>query len=160
VLALDPDTAGVRATLRGVEVAREALEQEWEPVFDPRGLVGYEARLGAEIRVLRLPGDQDPDDLIREEPQRWATLVEGAVPVVDFYLQILMEGLDLDDTKSKAHVVDTLLPILRAVANPVEREDYVQKIARALLVDARAVQSRLHSAGRQTARGRRGAAVN
>lgn len=152
VLALDPDAAGVQATLRGVEIAREALEQEWEPVFDPRGLVGYEARLGAEIRVLRLPRRQDPDDLIREDAQRWATLVEGAVPVVDFYLQILLEELDLDDTKAKARVVDTLLPVLRAVANPVEREDYVQKIARALRVDARTVQSRLRSVEHRTAR--------
>ncbi len=158
VLALDPDAAGVQATLRGVEVAREVLEQRWEPIFDPRGLVGYEARLGAEIRVLRLPRGQDPDDLIREEPQRWATLVEGAVPVVDFYLQILLEGLDLDDTKAKARVVDTLLPVLRAVANPVEREDYAQKIARALRVDARAVQSRLHGAEHRTTRRQRGAA--
>jgi len=157
VLALDPDAAGVQATLRGVEVAREALEQAWEPVFDPRGLVGYEARLGAEIRILRLPGDQDPDDLIREEPQRWATLVEEAVSVVDFYLQILLEELDLDDTKAKARVVDTLLPVLRAVANPVEREDYVQKMARALRVDALAVLARLRSAEHQTARVRRGA---
>ncbi len=157
VLALDPDAAGVQATLRGVEVAREALEQAWEPVFDPRGLVGYEARLGAEIRILRLPGDQDPDDLIREEPQRWATLVEEAVSVVDFYLQILLEELDLDDTKAKARVVDTLLPVLRAVANPVEREDYVQKMARALRVDALVVLARLRSAEHQTARVRRGA---
>ena len=154
VFALDPDVAGVRATLRGVEMARE-LDQEWEPVFDPRGLVGYEARMGAEIRVLRLPPGQDPDDLIREDPQRWAALVEGALPVVDFYLHILLEGLDLDDTKAKARVVDTLLPVLRAVANPVEREDYVQKIARTLRVDARAVQSRLRSAGRRSAQPRR-----
>jgi len=159
VLALDPDAAGVQATLRGVEVAREVLEQKWEPIFDPRGLVGHEARLGAEIRVLRLPHGQDPDDLIREEPQRWATLVEEAVPVVDFYLQILLEGLDPDDTKTKAHVVDTLLPVLRAVANPVEREDYVQKIARALRVDARAVQSRLRSTQHRTARLQRGVAL-
>ena len=148
VLALDPDAAGVQATLRGVEVAREALEQEWEPVFDPRGLVGYESRLGAEIRVLRLPPGQDPDDLIRQDPQRWTKLIEEAAPVVDFYLQILMQGLDLDDTKAKAGVVDTLMPILRAVANPVEREDYVQKIARTLRVDARAVLSRLRGAPR------------
>ena len=47
VLALDPDAAGINATLRGVEVAQETLEHEWEPVFDPRGLVGHEARLGA-----------------------------------------------------------------------------------------------------------------
>jgi len=158
VLALDPDAAGVQATLRGVEVAREVLEQEWEPVFDPRGLVGYEGRLGAEIRVLRLPPGQDPDDLIRQEPQRWARLVEEAVPVVDFYLQILMEGLNLDDTKAKASVVDTLLPVLRAVANPVEREDYVQKIARTLRVDARAVLSRLRGAPHKRARPQRNAA--
>jgi len=158
VLALDPDAAGVQATLRGVGVAREALEQEWEPVFDPRGLVGYEARLGAEMRVLRLPRGQDPDDLIRRDTQRWAALVEGAMPVVDFYLQILLEGLDLDDTKAKARVVETLLPVLRAVANPVEREDYVQKMARALRVDARAVQARLQSAERRRAPPRPGAA--
>ena len=158
VLALDPDSAGVQATLRGVEVAREALEQEWEPVFDPRGLVGYEGRLGAEIRVLRLPRGQDPDDLIREEPQRWAALIEEAVPVVDFYLQILLEGLDLDDTKAKARVVDTLLPVLRAIANPVEREDHVQKIARALRVEARAVRSRLRGTERRAARRQRGPA--
>jgi DNA primase len=155
VLALDADAAGVQATLRGVEVAREALEQEWEPIFDPRGLVGHEARLGAEIRILRLPRDLDPDDLIRQEPQRWAQLVEGAVPVVDFYLQLLLEGLDLDDSKAKARVVDTLLPVLRAVANPVEREDYVQKIARALRVDARSVLARLRTAERRTVRPQR-----
>jgi len=154
-LALDPDAAGVRATLRGVEVAREVLEQEWEPVFDPRGLVGYEGRLGAEIRILRLPRGQDPDDLIRENPQRWADLVEGALSVVDFYLQILLEDLDLQDTKAKASVVDTLVPVLRAVANPVEREDYAQKIARALRVDARAVSARLRSVERRSARVRR-----
>jgi DNA primase len=156
VLALDPDTAGVQATLRGVEVAKEVLEQEWEPVFDPRGLVGHEGRLGAEIRVLRLPQDKDPDDLIREEPQQWITLVEGAVPVVDFYLHVLMEGLDLNDTKAKAQVADTLLPVLQAVTNPIEREDYAQKIARALQLDARAVLSRLRGAARQRSRPRRG----
>jgi DNA primase len=158
VLALDPDAAGIQATLRGVEVAREALEQEWEPIFDPRGLVGHEARLGAEIRILQLPRGQDPDDLIREDAQRWTALVEEAMPVVDFYLRILLEGLDLDDTKAKAGVVDTLLPVLRAVANPVEREDYAQKIARALRVDARAVQSRLRTTEHRTARRQRSTA--
>ncbi len=152
VLALDPDTAGIQATLRGFEVARETLEQTWEPVFDPRGLVGHESRLGAEIRILRLPPGQDPDDLIRKDAQRWPKLVDEALPVVDFYLQILTQDLDLNDTKAKAQVVDALLPVLRAVANPVERNDFAQKIARALRVDARAVQSRLLSAEYQDAR--------
>ncbi len=148
-LALDPDAAGVQATLRGVEVARDTLEKEWEPVFNPRGLVGYEGRLDAEIRILRLPGGQDPDDLIRQDAELWADLLEETVPVVDFYLDILMEDTDLEDTKAKAHIVDKLLPVLKAVANPVERQDYVQKIARTLRLDERAVLARLRSAGRQ-----------
>jgi DNA primase len=148
VLALDPDAAGVQATLHGVEVARDTLEKEWEPVFDPRGLLGYEGRLGAEMRVLQLPSGQDPDDVIREDAEQWSRLVEEAVPVVDFYLQLLLKDFDPDDTKAKARVVDELLPVLRAVTNPVEREDYVQKIARSLRVDERAVLSRLRSTER------------
>jgi hypothetical protein len=40
------------------------------------------------------------------------------------------------------------MPVLRAVSNPVEREDYVQKIARSLRVDERAVLARLRSSER------------
>ncbi|MGD2145862.1 MAG: DNA primase [Anaerolineae bacterium] len=149
VLALDPDAAGVQATLRGVEVARGALEKEWQPVFDPRGLVGYEARLGAEMRILQLPYGMDPDDVIRDDPDTWAQLVEAALPVVDFYLRLLIEDIDMEDTKAKAQVVDRLTPVIRAVANPVEREDYVQKIARALRIDERAVLARLHASERR-----------
>ncbi len=143
VLALDPDAAGVQATLRGVEVARDTLKKEWQPIFNPRGLVGYEGRLGAELRVLQLPSGQDPDDVIHDDPDRWAELLDAAVPVVDFYLQLLIEDADLEDTKTKARIVDQLLPVLEAVANPVEREDYAQKIARSLRVDERAVLSRV-----------------
>ena len=147
VLALDPDAAGVQATLRGMEVAQETLAKEWQPVFNPRGLVGFEGRLGAEMRVLQLPADQDPDDLIREDADRWNRLVDESVPVVDFYFQLLTRDMDLDDTKAKANVVDKLVPVLEAVANPVEREDYVQKIARSLRVDERAVLARVQARG-------------
>ena len=149
ILALDPDEAGVQATLRGVEVARETLDKEWQPVFNPRGLVGFEGRLGADIRILKLPPGQDPDDVIRDDPAQWAKLVEEAAPVVDFYLQLLMEDVDLEDTKAKARIVDKILPVLEGVANPVEREDYVQKIARSLRIDERAVVARAATHERQ-----------
>jgi DNA primase len=125
------------------------LEKEWQPVFDPRGLVGYEARLGAEIRILQLPDGMDPDDVIRDEPDKWAQLVEGSLPVVDFYLRLLIQDIDMEDTKAKAQVVDKLMPVVRAVANPVEREDYLQKIARSLRLDERAVLARLQDSERR-----------
>ena len=150
VLALDPDAAGIQATLRGVEVAREALAQEWKPVFDPRGLVGYEARLGAEIRVLQLPRGQDPDDLIRQNPQRWISLVEEAKPVVEFYMQQLMGSSDIDDPKIKKSIADAMLPILRSVSDPVERNAYGQKLVRALKIPAPQFLHELERKTRQT----------
>jgi len=38
VLALDPDTAGQKAVLRGLEAARQAMDREGELGFDARGL--------------------------------------------------------------------------------------------------------------------------
>jgi len=151
ILALDPDAAGVQATLRGLEVAREAMDRELTPVFNPRGLVGFERRLGAEIRVLTLPAGHDPDDLIRQDPARWPALVRESLPVVEFVLGQLLRQTDLEDAKGRARVVEAMLPLLRDVGDPVERETYAQKVARALRIDARTVLSRLYEAERQAA---------
>jgi len=137
ILALDPDAAGSRATLRGLDVAREALSDTWEPVFDPRGLLRYESRLGADLRVLTLPRGQDPDDLIRDDPGRWAALVEEAVPLVDYYFATVLEGRDLEDPAEKSQVAQALLPIIHEIADPVQRDHYLQKLARLLRVDER-----------------------
>ena len=48
VLALDADAAGEKATLRGLEVARQAMDHSEELVFDARGLLRHEARLQAD----------------------------------------------------------------------------------------------------------------
>jgi DNA primase len=154
VLALDPDAAGMQATLRGLQVARETLAREGQPVFDPRGLVGFEGRLGAEIRILSLPSGCDPDDLIGSDPDQWVMLVEGALPVVEALLQRLLAEADLDDAKERARIVEEMLPVLRDVADPVEREVYAQKIARTLQVQERTVLSRLHRAERRAAQAR------
>jgi DNA primase len=139
VLALDSDTAGQAATMRGLDVARQALEPEWEPVFDARGLIRLEGRLSIDIRVLALPTGKDPDDLIREDPAGWASLVDGAVPLVEHYMDAVLEGQDLDDPKVKSEVAQNLAPIIRQVSSPVERAHYAQKLARILRVDERAL---------------------
>ena len=47
VLALDPDAAGAKATLRSLQLARETLDRDMEVTFDARGLVQLEGRLKA-----------------------------------------------------------------------------------------------------------------
>jgi DNA primase len=139
ILALDADAAGDAATLRGLSVAHEALDREAEIMFDPRGLVRTEGRLGADIRVMTLPAGLDPDDVIARDPDEWRRLVDAAEPVVAYVIRVLTAGRNLDDPKVKTEVAATVLPLIEDVAQPIERDTYRQKLARVLRVSERSL---------------------
>jgi DNA primase len=155
ILALDPDTAGQAATMRGLDVARETLEADWQPEFNARGLIHLEGRLSADIRVLTLPSGQDPDDVLRQDPALWAALVDKAMPLVEHYMQTLLDGQDLADPKAKAEIAQDLAPVIRQVSSPVERAHYAQRLARILQVDERSVLDLIGTAPRRQSRQQR-----
>lgn len=140
VLALDPDAAGDKATLRGLQVARATMDREGEVSFDARGLLRQEARLQADIRVVTLPGGLDPDDVVNRNPADWTRLIEAAKPIVVHVMETLAAGRDLDDAKIKAEIAAQVLPLIEDVPNAIEREDYRQRLARLLRVDERALE--------------------
>lgn len=152
VLALDADAAGVQATMRGLNVAREALDREADPVFNARGLVRHEGRLDADLRIVTLPGDKDPDEVVAEDPDAWTEILSGAQTIVEYVLDVLAAEHDLDDPKAKAEVARQVIPLIDDVANPIERESYRQKLARRLKVDERALSDWRPQVVRQTRR--------
>ncbi|MFN2132366.1 MAG: DNA primase [Anaerolineae bacterium] len=135
ILALDPDLAGDQGTLRGLTVARQTLDRETVPVPTAKGWIRYESRLDADIRIATLPQGQDPDDLIREAPDRWRELIDGAEPIVDYYFQVVTSDLDLDAAKGKSEAVRRLAVVISEIRDEVERTHYVQKLARMIRVD-------------------------
>lgn len=139
VLALDPDAAGQKGTLRGLETARKTLDRSAEidasHLFDPRGLVRSEGRLEADLRVCTLPDELDPDEIVLRDPQEWENLIAGAEPVVIHVMNTLAEGRDLDDPKVKSEIADQVVPLIRDVPNALERDTYRQRLARLLRVD-------------------------
>jgi len=139
VLALDPDAAGVKATLRGLEVAREALDHSSDLVFDARGLLHNEARLQADLRVSGMPDDLDPDEIVLRSPDEWKNLIAGAKPIIFHVLDTLTSAADLNDPKTKSEIAGRILPLINDVPNPVERDAYRQQVARVLQVDAQAL---------------------
>jgi DNA primase len=139
VLALDPDAAGDKATLRGLQIARQALDHEQDPVFDARGLLGYEARLQADIRVTTLPEGMDPDDVVNRDPEEWKRLVENARPVVIHVMETLAAGRDMDDPKTKTEIASQVIPLIEDIPSPIERDTYRQRLARLLRVNERAL---------------------
>ncbi len=140
VLALDPDAAGDKATLRGLQVARQTLDHTSEAYFDARGLLAHETRLQADIRITTLPPGNDPDEIVLRDPDEWQRIVAEAKPVVVHVMETLVSGRDVEDAKVKSEVAAQVLPLIKEVPNAIEREAYRQRLARLLRVDERALQ--------------------
>jgi DNA primase len=138
VLALDPDTAGQKAILRGLEAARQAMDREGELGFDARGLLRNEARLQADLRVASLPDNLDPDEIVRRDREEWQHLIQAAQPIIEHVMHALAQGRNLNDRKVASEISAQVLPLIQDLPRPEEREFYKQKLARFLKIDERA----------------------
>jgi len=107
-LALDADTAGEEAMLRGVS---------------------YENTLGTEVRIILIPTGKDPDEVIKENAELWQQLVAGALPVIDYTFDMVTSKLDLTKAGDKSLAVDKLLPIIAELRDDTRRDHYLNKLA-------------------------------
>ena len=156
VLALDSDVAGDQATLRGLDVARQVMDREVVPVPTPQGLIRFEDRLAADIRIVSLPPGRDPDEVILESPSRWAQLIAQAKPVMDYYFDAFTADLDLATAKGKADAVRSLGPLIAGIGDRVQRTHYLQQLGRMVQVDERSLWQQIRqTAGRQEPAGPR-----
>jgi len=147
VLALDADVAGDQATLRGLDVAQEVMDHRTVPVPSARGRIRYEEQLDAEILILTLPDELDPDEVIRADPLEWKRLVEEALPLMEYYFKALLAGLDLSVATEKSEAANRLLPIIAEISSPVEQAHYLQRLARLLRVDERTLLWQMRKTG-------------
>jgi len=137
VLALDADAAGEKATLRGLDIARQALDHSDELVFDAHGLLRHEARLQADVRVTTLPPGKDPDEVVLADAEEWQRILDRAKPIVVHVMDTLAATSNISDAKVKAEVAAQVLPLIEDVPSAIERDTYRQQLARLLKVDER-----------------------
>lgn len=109
VLALDPDEAGEEAMTRCID---------------------YESILGAEIRMIVLPGGKDPDEVIRENTGTWRELVEKSAPVIEFTMDKAVARLDMTTARDKSLAANYLLPLIARVHDDIRRDHYLTKLSR------------------------------
>lgn len=135
VLALDSDSAGLKATMRGLEVARNTLDHSEEIRFDVFGLISKEARLKADIRVASLPPGQDPDDVVNESKEQWEKIIQDAKPIVEHVMQTLIKNLDISNPKNKSKIAEQVVPLIKDIPDAIERDHYTQRLASLLSID-------------------------
>jgi DNA primase len=139
VLALDPDVAGQKAIMRGLDAARSAMDKKGELGFDARGLLRNEARLQADLRVASIPDGLDPDEIVERDREEWAGIIGKAKPIVTHVMDTLAADQDLKDPKVKNQIAAQVIPLIEDLPNPLERDTYRQALARMLRVDERAL---------------------
>ena len=148
VLALDADSAGQQATIRGLNQARQALDRVRKPAFRPGGALRMEERLSAKLFILSMPEGQDPDDVIRQDPATWQAMVGGAQPLVDFYFDVVAHQVDLTSAQGKGTAVTELAPLIAELEDEIERQHYVQKLSRLLQIDELMIEGRVRAAAK------------
>jgi len=145
ILALDADAAGDEAALRGLTTARQVMERKAVPVPTWRGLVHFEYKLDADLRVLSLPRGQDPDEVLLRSVDEWHQLVREALPLVDFYFKAITARLDMTSPKGKSAAVAQLLPIIREIDDQIAQAHYLTRLANLVQVDERLLAARLRA---------------
>jgi DNA primase len=163
IFALDADAAGIEAMLRVERTSTEVLYRDVVSVQsrDPnrpappldesqvqqdqkyQRIVAYAGIPDVEVKVLVLPAGKDPDDVIKEDPQKWQTLLEEAIPVVDYTIDTVVSRLDLTTAEGKSSAVSNLLPIIAEIKDAVRREHYLQKLARLVKVSDETLEAAL-----------------
>ncbi len=152
VLALDADSAGQQATIRGLNQARQALKRTRKPVVTPSGRVRIESRLAATLRIVALPEGKDPDELIRRQPERWPQIVADAQPLVDYFITVVGKQSNLESAQGKAEAVAELVPLIAELDDEIERQHYTQQLSRLVQIDEQTIAHRIQAAGRTQAR--------
>ncbi|HEY2916041.1 MAG TPA: DNA primase [Candidatus Limnocylindrales bacterium] len=127
-LAYDVDAAGQKAGTFGVQALQGLIGQ----------LAATESGIELdEVRVVRLPDGKDPDEVLRDTPDRWREEVRTAQPIVEYLVDTYARTYDLKTPGGKARFVDAVMPTIRSVPNPVMRDGYFQLLRRASGVEER-----------------------
>jgi DNA primase len=111
IIALDGDTAGLRAAMRLIDLALPLLEA------------------GQSLRFAIMPEGKDPDDLLREQGRpAMQKLLDEAMPMVRLLWQRETEGRVFDSPERKAALDKTLRDKIMMIKDPSIRSHYGQEI--------------------------------
>ncbi|NLG89462.1 MAG: DNA primase [Clostridiaceae bacterium] len=110
IISYDTDSAGKKATERGLEVL---------------------GRLGCRVKVLQIPDGKDPDEYIRKNgPEKFKNLADRALSLLEYRIKRLKEEFPQDSVEGKMAFLNGVADILAEQDNIVEREIFMKGISR------------------------------
>lgn len=110
VIAYDSDKAGRAATERAIEILKKT---------------------GLDVRIIVMTGAKDPDEFIKKFGRdKYAKLIENALPAAEYRLASARQELDLSDDKQKVAYIKSAVSQLARMQSSIEREIYAGRVAK------------------------------
>ncbi len=107
-ISYDGDFAGQKASIRGLEILRET---------------------GLEVKVISLPDGLDPDDVIKKfGSSGYQELVDGAMPLIDFKLDVLRRTYNINTIDGKRKFVSGAIKVIRESTSAAEQDDLLKTV--------------------------------
>ncbi|MEN8896292.1 MAG: DNA primase, partial [Yoonia sp.] len=111
IIALDGDTAGLRAAMRVIDIALPLLEA------------------GQSLRFALMPEGMDPDDVLKAKGREaMQTLLDNAIPMVQLLWRRETDGKVFDSPERKAALDKVLREKIKLIADPTIRSHYGEAI--------------------------------
>lgn len=123
-LAFDVDLGGESARRRGLDLA---LAQ------------------GLNVKLIPIPQGKDPDECIKIDSKLWLKAAEQPLNFIDYYFEKTFADLDLTKLENKKKAAKTLLPLVNKIADKIEQNHYLKKIAEALGVPEQILRETLRT---------------
>ncbi len=120
-LCFDADKAGVAATERAIPIA---------------------SRVKVSLSIIDIPSGKDPDELIKQDVSAWEKAVDTHEYALDWLMTRYQKLLDVNSAQGKREFTDVLLPVVRGLSDPVERDHYLTKVSEILGVSKDALDQK------------------
>ncbi|MBP6822548.1 MAG: DNA primase [Acidobacteria bacterium] len=126
VVNFDPDSAGVAATKRSLEL-----------------LLGE----GFKVNVLTLPDNLDPDEFIRARgADGYLRLLKNSQPFLEYIVEEAVGANDQKSPSGKVETINAILPYLKLVKDRIERSEQFDRIADRLKIDSKLIRQEFKKA--------------
>jgi len=109
IVSFDSDGAGQKALQRSLETFKKD---------------------GLRVRILKIPGEKDPDDLIRKEgPEAFAEAIRNSMGEVEYELSRIYPKGGFGDEEERLEFTKKAIGILKEISSRLELEVYAKKVA-------------------------------
>ena len=133
-LAYDVDAAGQGAATFGA-TELSALVGEIERS-------AHKGRL-TDVGVVRLLDGKDPDELMHNDPDGWRRATGEPQPIVEYLIDTFARRHDPRTLAGREKLVAAVMPTIRRVTSPTQRDGYLQLLARRSGVEERVLLEEL-----------------